>query len=140
MYRRRGFSLTELLIAILILSTLSVLLVGVIPASVIGLKAAGQRANASILARQLLEEMQRDGFDALGAAGSSRVLPVQTVNGTEYRLTVRFEEARDSSGSPMEPDLSRLVEVEVKWRSHVGNHDADTQKEFRARVTFYKQI
>src|SRR5688572_25506083 len=115
-----GFSLSEVLISIMVLSTLSVLLVGVIPASVIGLKAASQRAQASMLARQLLEDARRDGFDRLPAVGSSRTLPPIAQNGAEYALFVTLEPARDSSGVLLDDDQARTMQVRVVWRSHVG--------------------
>jgi len=137
--RSSGFSLSEVLISIMVLSTLSVLLVGVIPASVIGLKAASQRAQAGMLARQVLEDARRDGFDHLGSVGSVRTLPQVAQNGAEFNVSVSVEQARDSSGVTLDADEARTVRVRVVWRSHVGSHTPDSEKEYVSRMTFFKQ-
>lgn len=122
-----------MLISIIILATLSVLLVGVIPASVIGLRAAGQRAQASSLARQTLEGVYRDGFGLVGAVGSVRDYPSLVANGTEYTVQLKVLTAG------LDDALARNVQVTVRWRSHVGQHTQDSQKEFQALMTLYKQ-
>ncbi len=138
--RSLGFSLAEVLISIMVLSTLSVLLVGVIPASVIGLKAASQRAQAGLLARQVLEDARRDGFDRLGPVGTTRTFPTVDQNGTQYELHYSVEEARDSAGVGLLEDQARTVQVRVIWRSHVGSHTTDSKKEYVSRMTFFKQL
>lgn len=139
-HRVLGFSLSEVLISIMVLSTLSVLLVGVIPASVIGLKAASQRAQAALLARQVLEDARRDGFDRLGAVGSSRTLPPLAQNGAEFALFVSVERARDSSGVLLDEAQAKTLRVRVVWRSHAGSHSTASEKEYVSRMTFFKLL
>ncbi len=114
--RRRGFSLTELLISLMILSVLSVLLVGVIPASVFGLKAAGQRLFAANWARAELERMRVAGFDHL----ASHDLPKVTNNGTDFVGKVQVSNAKDSSGSDLDPLRAREVRILVEWKASGG--------------------
>lgn len=65
--RTRGFSLAECVVAILILSTLSVVMVGVIPATMFGMKTAENRTVAATLARQALEDLKRGGLRSPGS-------------------------------------------------------------------------
>ncbi len=114
--RTRGFSLSEILISVMILSVLSVLLVGVIPASVLGLKAAGQRLFAAQWARDEVEKMRISGFDHL----SNRDLPMVVHNGTEFVGKVEVRNARDSHGNPMEANRAREIEVRIEWKASGG--------------------
>lgn len=138
--RSFGFSLAEVLISIMVLSTLSVLLVGVIPASVIGLKAASQRAQAGLLARQVIEDARRDGFDRLGAVGTGRTLAPVDQNGTQFELSTTVERTRDSTGRLLLDTQARTLLVRVVWRSHVGSHTVDSKKEYVSKMTFFKQL
>ncbi len=107
---RRGFSLAELVISVLILSMVSVVLLGVIPATIFGLRAAGHRDQAAALARETLEDLRAQGFEKL----SDRTLPPREVNRTIYEQQVLITPATASDGTVM--DLARMVEVQVRWR------------------------
>ena len=109
--RTRGFSLSELLISLMILSVLSVLLVGVIPATVNGMRGAMQRTYASSMARQVLEETLRDGFDHL----QNRTITKIFINGTEFEGEVQVIDATAPDGSAMDKTLARQVHVTIRW-------------------------
>lgn len=108
----RGFSLSELVVAVLLLSTLSVVLVGVIPAAVLGVRSAGYRATAATLARQTLEDLRRGGLGRLEAAD----LPNVTVNNVVYTRRVELAAARAfDGGSPLALNEAREVRCVITW-------------------------
>ena len=131
MARRGGFSLSEILISVMILSVLAVMLVGVIPSTVLGLRAAGQRMCASELARGHLERLRQQGIDQL----HDEVLAPQMINGSEYSGEIQVGPATASNGQPLDPDRTRLVTVIVRWKGRGGN-----PLEYRARTTLVRQI
>ena len=112
--RTRGFSLSELLISLMILSVLSVLLVGVIPATVNGMRGAVQRSYASSMARQAVEEALRDGFERL----QNRTLKKIFINGTEFEGDLQVVDATAPDGSTMDKTRARQVTVTVRWNFH----------------------
>lgn len=128
---RKGFSLGEILIALLILAILSVLLVGVIPASVFGLRAAGQRVTAAQIARNEVEKMRRDGLDRL----TDHLLTATNVNGTFFFGTVMVGQARDSEGNLLDTRKAREVVIEVRWKGR-GGHD----NLYQCRSTLVRQL
>jgi len=96
----------------MILSVLSVLLAGALPATVNGMRGAAQRAYAAGMARQALEEAIRDGFDHLQA----RTLGNVSLNGTEFAGDVQVTDATASDGTAMNATLARNVTVTIRWR------------------------
>ncbi|HXE71640.1 MAG TPA: prepilin-type N-terminal cleavage/methylation domain-containing protein [Candidatus Nitrosotenuis sp.] len=127
--RRRGFSMAEMVVAVLILSSLSVILVGVIPATVIGLRSAGNRAVAAGLARQTLEGLKRGGFGRLASAE----YPPTRVNGRDYAVQVQVGPARAGDGTLLPEDRAREVVVTVTW------HETGQEKAYRTRTVFFRQ-
>ncbi|MEW6277034.1 MAG: type II secretion system protein [Candidatus Eremiobacterota bacterium] len=119
MCRARGcsaFSLAELIVAMLILSVMSVVLVGVIPASITGIRSAGERATAAMLARSELEKARQRGLSQL----TSGPLPSVRVNRVEYTLQLTVQDAVGSDGQPLPPKLARDLMVTVRWKSRTG--------------------
>lgn len=100
----------------MILSVLSVLLIGVIPASVFGQKAAGQRLFAADWARAEVERMRVAGFDHL----ENHALTPVTNNGTDFRAKVELATAKDSSGADLDPGRAREVRITVEWKAAGG--------------------
>lgn len=107
---RRGFSLSECLVALLILSLLSVVLVGVVPSTVFGMKSAENRARATCMARDLL-----DGIYATGGEEGETTLPPRTVNGTTYGVTVAVRPVRDVPGPVLDSTRIQHVSITVTW-------------------------
>lgn len=128
--KRRGFSLCELLISLMILSVLSVLLVGVIPASVFGQKAAGQRLFAANWARGEVERMRVAGFDHL----ENHELTQVTNNGTDFRARVEVANAKDSAGADLDPTRAREVRITVEWKAAGGG-----LRSYTSRSTLVRQ-
>ena len=108
--RRRGFSLSECLLSLLILSLLSVVLVGVVPATLFGLKSASNRAQATCMARELL-----DGLYSCGGDEGSTTLPIRTVHGTDYTIFINVGPVTGLPGPPLEPSVIQRVTIAVTW-------------------------
>ena len=118
--RPQAFSLSEVLIALLILSLLSVLMLGVIPATIIGLASANQKATASFLAAQTLAEVrQQDPFRLYTLAPS--FAPSANIDGSIYEVLYGVY---DNTGLPKESasaaPTSLSVEVVIRWHSKQG--------------------
>jgi uncharacterized protein (TIGR02598 family) len=128
---RRGFSLSEILLSLLILAVLSVLLVGVIPASVLGLRAAGQRVTAAQLARNEIEALRRGNLASL----TDHALPEVTSNGTDYHGDVVIQPAQDADGNVMDARRARSILVTVRWRGRNGRPNA-----YECRSTVVRQL
>ncbi|MCA9795949.1 MAG: type II secretion system protein [Candidatus Eremiobacteraeota bacterium] len=126
----RGFSLGEVLVSLIILSTLSVVLVGVIPATVSGLKDAGRRADAAVIAQGTLELLKRDGFDLLPEGAITTI----SQNGTTYDVSVELGQATTSDGTPIPETVAKDVRVIVQWKVGSGI------KKHVTRTTFYDYI
>jgi len=114
----------------MILSVLSVLLVGVIPAAVFGLKAAGQRLFAANWARAEIEKMRVAGFDHL----ANHQLPKVTNNGTDFTAKVEVLTAKDSAGADLDPTRAREVRVLVEWTASGGG-----PRNYSSRSTLVRQ-
>lgn len=108
--RERGFSLSECLVALLILSLLSVVLVGVVPSTLFGLKSAENRARATCMARDLL-----DGMYSAGGDEGATTLPKRTVNGTEYTIDVTVGPVTDVPGPALDSATIQRVSINVSW-------------------------
>lgn len=124
MRRPGGFSLAECTVAVLVLAAMSVVLVGVIPSTIFGMKSAENRALAACLAREALEGMRQGDFEALASADVRTVVS----NGTEFRVRVEVGPAVDSGGSPMDDERARSIQVVVSWDERGGgrSHHAST--------------
>ena len=125
----RGFSLAELLISFLILTLMMVSLLTILPIVVGGINQASERAQASAVARETLEQLRVRGAQGLCLTGNgSALMPPRTLQGqvfqTEYRVT--------DCGFPRDPyipDATRnylayQVDVFVYW-------GGDSSKKYR---------
>lgn len=137
---RKGFALSELLISILILSTLSVILVGVIPSAMFGMKKAENKARASILARETLEYIKRCGFRNIKTdMDISPVIDYQhkaderSWYSTDFTIKVTVGNAFTQEGKIMDQTKTKDVQVTVTWKEK--NKICD----FTARTIFYKE-
>ncbi len=129
MIRARGFSLAELLISILILAILSVLMVGVLPSAIFGLRAAQQQLAAASLARGAMEELRQRGFGSL----KTEDLGIRTLDQLDYHLTCQVVNqpltVAPPPGAPAAPWV-KDVTVEVSWKGRQG------QRTYAVRRTF----
>ena len=128
----RAFSLAELMLAFVVLSVISVVLLGIVPSTIVGLKGATQRASAALIAQTQLEELRRAGFGALAA--TAEPYPVTVVERTEYTHRVELSPARLSSGELMLEDIARQVSVIVQWKSKTG------PQTFTANAVMFRRI
>lgn len=107
------------MLAFVVLSLLSVVLIGVVPSTVIGLKGASQRANAALLAQTQLEELRRSGFGSVVA--SDEPYPTVTLERIEYSYRVEVEQAQMSDAEMMSLEIAKKVSVVVEWESQTGS-------------------
>lgn len=90
---------------------MSVVLVGVIPATMYAMKTAENRAKASCLARQTLEGIAVKGFDK---AVDDDPAPVES-NGTTFRTRVTIDPVLGPTGATLNQAQIKKVQVTVTW-------------------------
>ena len=113
--RPGGLSLAEIMVSIVVLASLSVLMVGVIPATIIGLRSASERATATLLVQAALEQTRKQDFTELEGIHFQRKL-----NGREYNVHTVVRNAVASDGTDLDPGQVKSVEVVVEWKSKGG--------------------
>lgn len=128
----KGFSLAEILIALLLLSVVSIVLTGVVPATITGMRKASQRANGLMLCQSKMDELFSGGFGRLEA--TAEPYPVVNVAGTDYTVKVIIDQAKLSDGTPMDETVSKLVTVEVDWYER-----KDLRRVYQRQV-FFKRV
>ena len=106
----RGFSIAEVMIAFLLLSVVSLILAGLIPATITGMAKASQRNVAGTLAEGQLEELRQSGFSAIEP--SENTTPM---GGIDFNIQVEVGPAKLSSGGEMDTDVAKTVTVTVRW-------------------------
>ena len=116
MSRRSGFSLAEVLVSLLILSLVSVLMVGVIPSSIFGLRQAQHRQSALQLCQTTSAGLRSVGFDQLAATDWSQEKTYQ-VDSLDYRIRYRISEQPEQDPTSHKP-LAKLIECRVRWFIH----------------------
>ncbi len=112
------------MVAFLVLAVVSVLLLGVVPATIIGLHKASQRTNAAIIAANQLEQLRRLGFGEI--VTSTPPYPETVVEQTVYTVRVEVGAATLSDGSLMELDSAKRVQVLVTWDDQRGSREHST--------------
>ncbi len=123
--RDGGFNLLELVIAIAILGLLLVVMIGVIPATIMGTRAACQRAVAVTIVQERLMSLRQAGPQAVKDE-SGTVIEDETT----YRLETRRLGALMGTGSPPQPIDERLAvgaEVTVRWSNKQGPQSYQVQ-------------
>lgn len=115
----RGFSLAELMVALMLLSVISLILTGLIPATITGMAKAAMRTNAGMLAENRLAQMHQAGFGRLEPTQAPH--ETHLVGKTEYNLQVELERAPLSDGSQMDEDVAKLASVTVRWKDRNGD-------------------
>lgn len=112
-----------MIVAILILSVISVVLVGVIPSAMMGMKSAENRAVASVVASGVLERLREGDFDVIESGDAASV----TSNGTLFHVSVEvgpvtFEDRVWSA------EKAKDVQVHVMWKDRTTwRREADVQ-------------
>lgn len=124
--------MAELMLAFVVLSAVSVVLIGVVPSTIIGLRGASQRANAALIAQTQLEELRRSGFGSLAA--SVEPYPQATMERMIYNYRVEIAPALLSSGEAMSLEVAKQVGVVVTWTSKTG------PQTYVARAVLFKRI
>jgi prepilin-type N-terminal cleavage/methylation domain-containing protein len=118
-----GYSLVEVLVAIVILSLAILPMVGMFDAALRAATLGGNYDKARALANEKLEEIRALPYSNPGAAADSVVEkypPATPVSGTEgiftYTVETRFVDAGFSNPGDSLPTSQMRVEVEVEWQ------------------------
>lgn len=126
MFRQRaGYSLLELVLAIAILGSLTVVMIGVIPATIMGTRAACQRAVAVTIAQERLMAMRQGGPESVKDETTT-----VTEDETTYTLETRRLGTLQTTGSPPVDIDSRLAisaQVTVRWSNKQGPQRYEVQ-------------
>jgi prepilin-type N-terminal cleavage/methylation domain-containing protein len=125
----RGFSLAEIMVTLMLLSVISLVLSGLIPATITGMTKASQRNNAGMLADDRISTLQQSGFGVI----LPTVAPHEAheIAGTDYTLKVNVDPAPLSGGGTMDTEVAKLVSVQIDWKDRNGD-----QKLIRRSVVF----
>lgn len=126
-YKSRAFSLIEMVIAIMLLSVLSVVMVGIIPSAVFGVYSASKRATASNIAQDVIEAARHQSPSSLEDYRFDT-----NQNNTDYLVRVSFGSATDSEGKPLDTELARTVRVHISW------NDRNFNRNFQVQTTMFK--
>lgn len=116
MSRRSGFSLAEVLVSLLILSLVSVLMVGVIPSAIFGLRQAQHRQAALQLCQTTSAGLRSVGFEQLAVSDWSQDR-IYKVDSLDYAIRYRISEQPEQDPTSHKP-LAKLIECQVHWAIH----------------------
>lgn len=116
--RRRcsGYSLAELVFSLLLLSIVSITLVGVVPATMSGTRMAADRVQASIIAQQTLETL---GAGNLTDIRDGPLPDVETTRGAFGRGVSTFA-ITTAQGTAIDRADALGVQVTVSWRDRAN--------------------
>jgi prepilin-type N-terminal cleavage/methylation domain-containing protein len=125
-----GFSLGEVLVAIIILSMLSVILVGVIPSAIFGLRESSQRSVAAQIAAAELEDARLQGLEC-----KPHKIEKITRNGIEYWGELLISPSTATDGSAMDGKQTATFCAKVEWRTTGG-----VLKKYQSSCIVVKQL
>lgn len=108
-----GFSIAEVMVAFLLLSVISLILAGLIPATITGMAKAAQRNTAGLLAEGLLAELRQTGFSAIEPTVAPHLTKPSA--GVDFNLQVEVSPAPLSTGGDMDLDEAKIVTVTSRW-------------------------
>jgi len=100
--RRRGYTLIEVLVGGVLLTTVFFAILDILPGSLAGMRHAHNLLSASNLAQGVIEQVRATSFAQLASA----TLPDQMVDGTVYHMTMTV-----TTRSPRVTD----VDITVSW-------------------------
>lgn len=124
--------MAEVMVALMLLSVISLVLTGMIPATITGMHKAAMRTNASMLALNRLAELRQLGFGNIEATTPPH--EQYEVTGTEYVLQIAVAPAPLSGGGTMDTDVAKLVTVRVDWKDRQG------PQKFISQAVIFKRI
>ena len=124
--------MAEVMVAMMLLSVISLVLTGMIPATITGMHKAAMRTNASMLALNRISELRQLGFGNINPTDPPH--EQYEVSGTDYVLQITTEPAPLSSGGTMDTDVAKLVSVRVDWEDRNG------AQKFISQAVVFKRI
>lgn len=114
MKKKQAFTLVEALISLGLLILLIIIIVGVFPSIKKGIQLSESSAHAASLARNVLENLRQDGFDALSNQSGSRTVS-GIKNGAPFTRTFDYTvNVQNQAGN------KKLVWVTVSWQEAGG--------------------
>jgi len=123
---QKAFSLAEVLIALLILSVLSVLMVGAIPSAMVAMKKAENRTRAAMLASSTMEYLRKVKFDEIKTGMDITPLTQYHARSdagqgaaTDFQIQVEAGTAFNGT-TPLSDKKAREVKVTVHWKDKQG--------------------
>lgn len=137
-----GFSLAEVMIAVLILSALSVIIIGAIPSAMFAMKKAETRAKAAALGSQTLEYLKKLDFDKITTGMDvTSVVQLQKAADSDRRMlnktefSIKVITAQVFAGSlAIPPEKAKDVKVVVTWKDREQKENVHV-----ARTIFYNE-
>lgn len=101
--------------AVIILSMLSVILVGVIPSAIFGLRESGQRSIAAQIAAAELEDARLKGLEC-----KPHKIDKVTRNGIEYWGELTVVPSKTAEGNAMDAKQSATFYAKIEWKTTGG--------------------
>jgi Tfp pilus assembly protein PilV len=105
--------MAEVMVAFMLLSVISLILAGLIPATITGMARAAQRNTAGLLAESRLAALRQTGFSLIEPSTAPH--ETRTSAGVDFNLQVEVGPAPLSSGGNMDQDVAKIVTVTVRW-------------------------
>jgi Tfp pilus assembly protein PilV len=124
--------MAEVMVAFLLLSVISLILAGLIPATITGMARAAQRNIAGLLAESRLSELRQTGFSAIEPTDAPHL--TEPSGGVDYNLQIEVDPAPLSSGGNMDTDIAKIVTVTVRWKYRNMDH------QLARRAVMFKHI
>ena len=130
-----GFTLIEIVIALLVLAIGLVGLLALFPVGFDAAARAGDITTATFLAQSLIEDAKREGYDGL-TVGTTEVIFVDNANFTHDYPKYESEKVVEDPGAPG----VRKVTVKVYWPAdagELGSRDNQKNVEFATYIADY---
>ncbi|MHB2017019.1 MAG: type IV pilus modification PilV family protein [Candidatus Xenobia bacterium] len=124
---RRGFTLTEVLIGLVLVATIFFGLASTFPPSLCSLNKARHTVAATNLARLYIETWQQKDFASLQATTTPVTIPNLQVDDETYTVVVTVGDV-----NPPEPDWAKQVDVQV-----VSSQDGPSSSAARATTCVF---
>lgn len=115
---RAGLSLAEVMVGLLLLSVFAVVLLGVVPSAVFGIRSENHRLVAVTIADRVVEEVSARGFEALRLG--QYTLPPETRQQIVYQTTYSLND----SGLKGDP---QIYETTKSWQAATTTYRLDIE-------------
>ncbi|MBX3167978.1 MAG: hypothetical protein KF760_11225 [Candidatus Eremiobacteraeota bacterium] len=131
MRKRAGLSLAEVMVGLLLLSTFAVVLLGVVPSAVFGIRGENHRLVAVTMAHRVVEQVSTLGFERI--CKGEYELPAETHQQIIYRLLYGIYD----SGLKGDP---QIYEMTKDWVSATSSYRLDVEVQWVERNRLRKHF